>query len=242
MAGALIAATLVCCAEGRAQDRVKAARAARMEEIHALFDRAHLAYPAKEIYLRAFKREGEVELWGAPRAGAPMVLLKRYSICMSSGGLGPKRERGDGQVPEGFYEIDRFNPWSNFHLSLGVSYPNASDRIRGKKNPGGDIFIHGSCVTVGCIPLRDGPIEELYLIALDARSYGQRRIRVDIFPTRMDAEGMAYLSYLARDRPELMSFWRELEPGYLAFEKSRRPPMVTVGKGGAYVVRPVAAW
>ena len=53
-----------------------------------------------------------------------------YPICAGSGDLGPKRERGDGQVPEGLYEIDRFNPTSRYHLSLRVNYPNLSDRLR----------------------------------------------------------------------------------------------------------------
>lgn len=226
---------------GRAhgEDRVKAARLARSEDIKALFKVADVTYPPAEIFLRAFKSEGVVELWAASSSGAPLKRVKRYGVCMSSGSLGPKRERGDLQVPEGFYEIDRFNPWSNFHLSLGVSYPNPSDRIRGAKNPGGDIFIHGSCVTIGCLPLRDGPIEELYVIALDARTNGQKRIPVHLFPARMDEDGMRYLAREAEDVPELYAFWQELLPGYLAFEKTRRPPKISITSKGAYVVKEI---
>src|SRR5712691_1661125 len=88
---------------------------------------------------------------------------------------------GDGQVPEGFYEVSALNPWSRFLLSLKVSYPNALDRGFGRT--GGDIFIHGSCVTTGCIPIEDGPIQELYVIVADARARGAR-IEVHIFPGR----------------------------------------------------------
>jgi murein L,D-transpeptidase YafK len=73
--------------------------------------------------------------------------------------LGPKRRKGDGQVPEGLYVIDTFNPNSIFYLSLGINCPNASDRVLGKGELGGDIFIHGNRVTIGCIPIRDYPIK-----------------------------------------------------------------------------------
>ena len=73
-------------------------------------------------------------------------------------------------------------------MSLKINYPNASDHILSdRRRPGGDIFIHGSCVTIGCVPLRDDPIEEIYLAAVDARTSGQARIPVHIFPGRMQA-------------------------------------------------------
>ena len=60
--------------------------------------------------------------------------------------MGHKISSGDGRTPEGQYWIDRRNPRSEFFLSLGVSYPNATDvaraRARGVR-PGGDIFVHG---------------------------------------------------------------------------------------------------
>ncbi len=68
-------------------------------------------------------------------------LFKTYDICASSGDLGPKRQEGDGQVPEGFYTIDLFNPTSNYYLSMRVSYPNTSDVIlKTSKNAGGAII------------------------------------------------------------------------------------------------------
>ena len=72
---------------------------------------------------------------------------------------------GDYQVPEGFYYINEFNPKSEYHFALGLNYPNASDHILSDSiQPGGDIYIHGSCVTTGCIPITDGQIEELYVL------------------------------------------------------------------------------
>jgi hypothetical protein len=85
-------------------------------------------------------------------------------------------------VPEGFYFIDRFNPESSYHLSLGLNYPNPSDRIRSDHGrPGGDIFIHGSNQTIGCLPLGDEAIEELYLPP-SMRGRGQRGIPCTSFP------------------------------------------------------------
>ena len=89
--------------------------------------------------------------------------------------------QGDYQVPEGFYYINEFNPNSNYHLSLGLNYPNASDRILSDSlSPGGDIYIHGSCVSVGCIPVTDEQIEEIYIIASYAKASGQ-----DYIPTHL---------------------------------------------------------
>jgi murein L,D-transpeptidase YafK len=73
-------------------------------------------------------------------------VLKIYKVALGRDPVGPKRREGDGKTPEGEYKISGKNPHSQFHLSLRISYPNASDRERAKKmgvNPGGDIFIHG---------------------------------------------------------------------------------------------------
>ena len=71
-------------------------------------------------------------------------------------------------MPEGFYQISGFNPTSNFHLSLRVDYPNASDRIRGDRhNLGGDIFIHGGARSIGCLAIGDSAIEDLFVLVAD---------------------------------------------------------------------------
>lgn len=218
--------------------RVVAARRARGALVKELFQAANVPYPPAALFLRAFKKEAVLELWAGAK-GQSLVLIKSYAVCAASGELGPKRKQGDGQVPEGFYVIDRFNPWSNFHLSLGIDYPNASDRVLAdKRSPGGDVFIHGDCVTIGCIPIQDEPMEEVYLAAWDARQAGLRRIPVHIFPARMDGDGMRFLKERAGDAVELWRFWQGLEPGYASFEKTHRVPAVTVdGKTGAYRVR-----
>ncbi len=101
-------------------------------------------------------------------------VLRSYDIDLGFAPEGHKQVEGDGRTPEGRYFIDRRNPDSAFHLSLGISYPNARDRARAAamgKSPGGDIFIHGGPRpidpdgpdwTAGCISVSDREIEEIY--------------------------------------------------------------------------------
>jgi len=187
--------------------------------------------------VRAFKQERELEVW-AGAAGRPLVKVRTYPFCAASGELGPKRREGDLQVPEGFYVIDLLNPWSQFHLSLRVSYPNAADRKLGDaRRPGSNIFIHGGCASIGCIAIEDEPIEELYLMVLEARRKMGRGVPVHIFPSRLDVAGLTVLERHPEATPSRVAFWRGLQPGYTFFEETRRPPRVKVdGKTGEYRV------
>ncbi|MDY7231765.1 L,D-transpeptidase family protein [Hyalangium rubrum] len=223
-----------------AEDRVAAARQNQAQVLPALFTAAGVAWPPTELYLRAFKHERELEVW-AGAAGKPLVKVKTYAFCAASGELGPKRQEGDLQVPEGFYTIDLFNPRSAYHLSIRVSYPNESDRILGRRPLGGAIMVHGNCVSIGCIAIEDGPIEELYLMTLEAKRKMGRDVPIHIFPRRLNAEGLAALEQLpqAQANAALLAFWRGLAPGWSHFEETRRPPRVSVDpKTGAYRVKP----
>ena len=143
--------------------RVARARSATDARLRTVFETHGVPYPASEIFLRVFKHERLLELWARPAPEAAFVLVKTYPVCALPGQLGPKRRMGDVQVPEGFYFIDQFNPESAFHLSLRVSYPNLADRMRREALAlGGDIFIHGGCETVGCVPIENHNIEEVY--------------------------------------------------------------------------------
>jgi len=124
--------------------RVRAAAAEKDLIMKKRFADKGLSYPPHAILFRAFKKEASLELWATNSDTQPYVLIRDYSICTSSGVLGPKRRFGDVQVPEGFYELDWFNPQSNYFLSMHISYPNATDRILGyRPHLGGDIFLHG---------------------------------------------------------------------------------------------------
>lgn len=101
-------------------------------------------------------------------------VLESYNIGLGFGAVGHKRVEGDGRTPEGEYTIDRRNPNSRFHLSIGISYPNAQDVAKARaigKSPGGDIFIHGRPWkwrkggrdwTWGCIAVTNREIEQIY--------------------------------------------------------------------------------
>ena len=174
-----------------------------------------------------------MELWAKSDDSTDFRLITEYHFTAFSGQMGPKRRQGDLQIPEGFYHIDRFNPASNFLLSLGLNYPNKSDRIRkSADDPGGDIFIHGNRVTIGCIPIGDCKIEELYIIAVDTRSGGQTKIPVHIFPCQLDNKKI-FESVLA-DYRQFKSFWEEIYEGYSFFEKHRRLPNTRIDSTGKY--------
>jgi murein L,D-transpeptidase YafK len=219
--------------------RVRTAAKEKDEALRRLFTQKDLSYPPRVILLRAFKKEALLELWTEESRGKPYSLVKTYPICATSGRIGPKRRFGDEQVPEGFYELDWFNPQSNFYLSLHVSYPNESDRILGsRKNPGGDIFLHGNCVTLGCLPITDEGIKEVYWLAVLARTTGQMHLPIEIFPARMTDHELDRLAKEHRDEPDLMAFWVNLKEGFDYFEKNGRPPSVYVNTVGKYVFSP----
>jgi len=220
--------------------RVVTARQQRGAAVKQLFVDKGVPYPPPVVFVRIFKRDDQLELWAGKR-NEPLTLIKSYPICAKSGLLGPKRRIGDLQVPEGFYRISQFNPVSNFHLSLRVSYPNASDAVLSdRKHPGGDIFIHGSCVTIGCVPIEDGPIEELFIALLDSQRSNAAEIPVHIFPARMNDDGMVFLQKEASATGQHLEFWNNLRPGYEAFERTHKVPRVSVDKkSGAYRVEAV---
>ncbi len=201
-----------------------------------LFKKEGLAYPPKDIFIRSFKSNNEMELWARDKPNEEYKLIKNYRVCALSGILGPKRVEGDRQVPEGFYFIDDFNPKSDFYLSLLVSYPNYSDMVLGnKEKPGGDIYIHGGCVTIGCLPLTDQFIQEFYVLCLNAKINGQNYIPVHIFPARFDRQGLNFLGRTYANDLEKQKFWVNLKKGYDYFEKYHKLQPVMYTPDGKYV-------
>lgn len=184
------------------------------------------------LFLRAFKAEEELELWVKGIENHQWRFFKIYPFCKSSGSLGPKRKEGDRQIPEGVYHIDRFNPRSKFYLSLGLNYPNASDRILGDPEmPGSDIFIHGGCETIGCIPITNVGIEAVYQFASWAKNNGQTKIPVHIYPFRFREDNWQKYSAVY---PEVVEFWQQLEVIYRVFEDRKELPDVGITAGGHY--------
>ena len=137
--------------------------------------------PVTEV--RVYKAERLMELWHNDQ------LLRTFTVELGGEPYGHKTTRGDRRTPEGLYYIDRRNSESRFHLSLGISYPNAADIAQATRrgvSPGGDIFIHGRGPwfqfaqgdwTEGCIAVSDYEIEEIYAMVRD-------RTPIVILPSR----------------------------------------------------------
>jgi murein L,D-transpeptidase YafK len=216
--------------------RVRESIARKLDTVKSCFNKKNVEFPPEQIFIRIFKLEKRLELWARSSTADTFLHIKTYPFCASSGTLGPKRKQGDLQIPEGFYFIDRFNPFSRFYLSLGLNYPNASDRILSDKNrPGGDIFIHGDCVTIGCVPITDDGIRELYITALFTRQNGSKQIPVHIFPTKLTEENFNKINSLFERKYN--DFWKTLQNGYRFFELTKRVPDISVDSTtGMYLI------
>lgn len=210
----------------------------KSDSLQKQFAAKNLKWPFVNLYIRSFKYDRQLEVWVKDEDNGPYKLFTRYPVCAQSGTTGPKRMEGDFQVPEGFYYINEFNPNSNYHLSLGINYPNASDRLFSDSlRPGGDIYVHGNCVSVGCIPIKDGPMEELYILATYARSAGQDFIPIHIFPVKYsERKSMEFLAEAERKKAIDPKFAARLKEAFTIFEEKKRLPVIGINKKGEYVV------
>ncbi len=177
------------------------------------------------VFMRIFKEPGTLEVWLQSKQG-DFKLFKTYPICTFSGELGPKLAQGDQQAPEGFYFVrpGQLNPFSQFHLSFNLGYPNAYDRYH--KRTGSALMVHGNCVSIGCYAMTDPLINEIYALANAALENGQPFFRVHAFPFALtDFNLEPYKNHQWYD------FWRNLKEGYDWFEQKRTPPDVQVKQG-----------
>lgn len=204
-----------------------------------IFEEKGVAYPPRYIYWRAFKVEQELELWAKDSSSQSYKFIKIYSVSKLCGDLGPKRKEGDMQIPEGFYNVERFNPNSSYWLSFKINYPNASDSILGvKKKLGGDIFIHGDTITVGCLPMTDSLIKEIYWVTLLNKNMidSGELIPFHIYPIRLTNANwqLLYKEYWG-DQTKI-KFWNSLQGVYNYFEDSFQIPEITIDEQGYYKV------
>lgn len=209
--------------EQKKYERVRTAIKEKVVAISIKLKENGLTWSDLNILLIAYKDSDELEIYAKKKNEKTYAKLITYEICSRSGQLGPKRKQGDNQVPEGFYHIDRFNPTSNFYISLGLNYPNQADQKKSKaSNLGGDIFIHGSCVTIGCMPMTDDNIKEIYLYAIHAKNNGQAKIPVYVFPFRMSDHNFITYKTKYKDNKILIDFWANLKQGYDKFVRIKR--------------------
>ena len=221
------------------QKKYKKVRTAYLEKENYLNQKLkekNLSLKNIHILMVAYKHEGELEIYIKSRTDITYQKFLTYAICANSGDLGAKNQEGDYQVPEGFYTINHFNPMSNFFLSLGISYPNQADK---KRNPtrktsdlGGAIYLHGACATIGCIPITDEYIKEVYVLAVQARASGQTQIPIYIFPFRFTKANkeIFYPKY-----QNLVGFWDNIKIGYEKFDTNKQNLSFQINAKGNYV-------
>ena len=134
------------------------------------FKNARIKYPPTKLTMLCLKKE-ELLILFAPDANGELKQIAGYPIIGTSGKAGPKLKEGDLQIPEGFYQVPGLYPNSIAHLGIRVNYPNIQDRKRAKIDHrtklGGDILIHGSYWSTGCLAMGNSAIEELYVLAND---------------------------------------------------------------------------
>jgi len=139
------------------------------------------------------------------RFAAPLeAALKKKGLY--SGELGPKFKQGDGQSPEGFYFVKpgQMNPYSSYHLSFDLGYPNTYDRAHGRT--GDYLMVHGDCVSIGCYAMTDAGIEEIYTLMGAALKGGQPFVRVHAFPFPMTEENLK-----RHEGNKNIEFWKNLK-------------------------------
>ncbi len=194
--------------------------------LESLFDQQTMQL-GSQVYIRVFKASKELEVW---IKDDKYKLYKTYPICTYSGNLGPKQKQGDKQSPEGYYgfSAQNMNPWSNFHLSFNIGYPNKLDRLLNRT--GNHLMVHGKCSSSGCFAMTDPLMEEIYTICQKAFEAGQQQIPVHIFPFRMTNKNLR-----KHQDSDWYEFWTTLKPGYDFFETYKIPPNIIV-KNNAYTL------
>lgn len=174
------------------------------------------------MYVRIFKLDNAMEVWLRKPSG-DYVLFRSYQMCNWSGDIGPKTREGDKQAPEGFYVVTarQMNPNSKHYLSFNIGYPNEYDVSLGYT--GGALMVHGGCRSQGCYAITDDAIQELFVLAREAFTAGQRRFPVHAFPFRMTEANMDF-----RKGDKNYEFWINLKEGYDYFERTHRVPVAAV--------------
>lgn len=184
--------------------------------------------PGEAMMVRIYKQDSQLEIWKRVGDGT-YDLFKTYDICTYSGDIGPKIREGDRQSPEGFYTISRglMNPQSSFYLSFNLGFPNKFDRAHGRT--GSHLMVHGDCSSRGCYAMTDEQIAEIYALARESFSGGNRNFQVQIYPFRMTPENLA-----ANSDSTNLAYWQNLKTGFDHTEVTGKPPSWDVC-GGDYV-------
>lgn len=177
------------------------------------FQHAGISYPPRQLALLVFKDSKKLEIYA--RNNQTWKYIKSFPIFAASGHAGPKLHEGDLQVPEGIYQIIWLNPFSNYTLSMEINYPNQFDKMHAalehRDRLGGEIFFHGSDLSIGCIAIGDDGIKQLFPLVYQV---GIENITVIIAPNdlRLNAAIMCPGS-----PPWALDLYREIKAALLTF-------------------------
>lgn len=177
------------------------------------FQHAGISYPPNQLALLVFKDSKKIEIYA--RNNQPWKYIKTFPILAASGHAGPKLQEGDLQVPEGIYQITWLNPFSNYTLSMEINYPNQFDQMHGaldhRHHLGGEIFIHGSDLSIGCIAIGDEGIEQLFPLVYQV---GINNVTVIIAPNDLRLNNPVMYP---DERPWITDLYREIKAVLMTF-------------------------
>ncbi|HEY0065335.1 MAG TPA: L,D-transpeptidase family protein [Telluria sp.] len=171
-------------------ERVTAFGPVVQSRMQPVFTAAGVNYPPQDLAYVAFKDQSVLQVYARNDGNTVWRFVKQYPILRASGKPGPKLMEGDNQVPEGEYRAQSLNPNSRFHLAIRLDYPNQFDRSMALQDNrtrlGGDIMIHGSAVSIGCLAMGDEAAEDLFIMAALA---SKERTRIIVSPTDFRLRG-----------------------------------------------------
>jgi murein L,D-transpeptidase YafK len=173
------------------------------------------------VYFRLIRDQDRLEVWVKSPSGA-YSRLRNFKICGKDGVLGPRQSAATGQ-PEGFYTLSaaQMRPQGVGYLGINLNWPNDYDRGRGWR--GAPSLLQAGCASGRHYGLTDQDMEEVFTIAYSALINGQTSIPFHIFPFQMTPFRMLQIGQGPK-----ASFWRDLEPAWRAFERTKTPPQIKV--------------
>ena len=204
---------------------VKTAYAEHLSTMLANLQTHQVSVSDLNVLLRVFKEERTVELWIKAKKDAVFHFVKSFPILALSGLPGPKKNKNDQQVPEGFYRINKLLPQSSCCLGATIHFPNVADgiilrnaglRVPAKEN----VYLYGEENTKGNIRLSNNHMKELYIYLVEAKNNDAAGIPIHIFPFKMTPGNREAKALLHKNDSLLIRFWDHIEPGYFIFENS----------------------
>ncbi len=218
-------------------------RSADKQHLPNLIKQKGLKYDRLDILLIAYKKDLLVQIWIKEKNfNSKFLPLTSFKITDSSVAIpGPKSKYGDRLAPEGYYTLKYYPSfrWSDFYLAFRVSYPNEADLIRRRywgisNKSGGDINIHGSCISIGCIPIGNPDMEELFFL-IRANQKNGSNINVLLLPFDFKKIGLHDQKKDAyNDNRKLYDFWQSLEKIDKYFQNTGMIPRLSVDQTTGY--------